>query len=655
MEIYRHVTRPLAGVGLVPIAAVVASVGLVTAAGTIAYKSLTRVPTAAELLQKKGYLPTKESLFRAVEQGDIEALSLMTRSGIDFRVTDHAGRTPLISAIDHRKARATEFLLPRSSRLDAQDDEKRTALSVAVDQGDRILIEGLLDHGACLNATVGQSAPLLVTAAQSGNLLLLELLYGEGSTSGLNEALAESVSRKDRDIMEFLLRKGANPNYFHDGAPLLHHAVRSESLILAKILLTYGAEINRRAEDGTTSLEIPLDTSKATITRALLGLGADANLPDSREELPLFVALDRKDHDLARTLLLHGADHAATDREGYSPLGRSFANADRRMSELILDAGASPDAPCFQHLTPLEYAFDKNDVETAAFLLKRGTIPHPSLFLDAIDAGAQDIAKLLLEHGADVNELNEDGDTPLLHCIKRGDDAMVDFLLWNGADIQRIGAEGQEPLVIAVAARRPTLIQKLVDHGADPNVKLRSPASSAFREFVDSRTVSWYLTRDSRFTPLMIAAGIGDPDTLRVLLKNGASTVNYTRRWKRYPISFASESKSIIAQQIIVGADPAEQEKSRHVIIDLSAQSARLYVDGVVVVSSNVSTGKSGYRTPPGEYVITHKHRHWNSTIYGSSMPYFMRLSCGSFGMHVGNCPGYPASHGCIRMPWNGA
>ena len=32
-------------------------------------------------------------------------------------------------------------------------------------------------------------------------------------------------------------------------------------------------------------------------------------------------------------------------------------------------------------------------------------------------------------------------------------------------------------------------------------------------------------------------------------------------------------------------------------------------------------------------------------------MPYFMRLSCGAFGTHSGNCPGYPASHGCIRMP----
>ena len=50
---------------------------------------------------------------------------------------------------------------------------------------------------------------------------------------------------------------------------------------------------------------------------------------------------------------------------------------------------------------------------------------------------------------------------------------------------------------------------------------------------------------------------------------------------------------------------------------------------------------------------ISDKHRHHNSTIYGSSMPYFMRLSCAAFGLHQGYVPSYPASHGCIRVPMN--
>jgi lipoprotein-anchoring transpeptidase ErfK/SrfK len=68
-------------------------------------------------------------------------------------------------------------------------------------------------------------------------------------------------------------------------------------------------------------------------------------------------------------------------------------------------------------------------------------------------------------------------------------------------------------------------------------------------------------------------------------------------------------------------------------------------------MTSNVSSGMRGYRTPTGKFVVTNKARHHTSSIYGSPMPYFQRLSCQAFGFHVGHCPGYPASHGCIRMP----
>jgi lipoprotein-anchoring transpeptidase ErfK/SrfK len=65
-----------------------------------------------------------------------------------------------------------------------------------------------------------------------------------------------------------------------------------------------------------------------------------------------------------------------------------------------------------------------------------------------------------------------------------------------------------------------------------------------------------------------------------------------------------------------------------------------------------VSTGRKGFPTPRGEYVITDKRRHWESTIYdGAEMPYFMRLSGSDIGLHEGVVPRGPASHGCIRLP----
>jgi lipoprotein-anchoring transpeptidase ErfK/SrfK len=101
--------------------------------------------------------------------------------------------------------------------------------------------------------------------------------------------------------------------------------------------------------------------------------------------------------------------------------------------------------------------------------------------------------------------------------------------------------------------------------------------------------------------------------------------------------------------QAILGSKPGKE--GIWVKVDLSEQLAYIFDGEKEIYRSMISSGKRGYRTRTGKFVITNKYRHWNSTIYGSSMPYFQRLSASDFGFHVGNCPGYAASHGCIRMP----
>ena len=195
-------------------------------------------------------------------------------------------------------------------------------------------------------------------------------------------------------------------------------------------------------------------------------------------------------------------------------------------------------------------------------------------------------------------------------------------------------------------------MKQLLDSGVEPDATLSHPVKESFHNLASNNTLSFYMKRDSRFTPLMVAASLGDPHTIRALLAAGASRAKYTKGWKRYPISFASQAKHIEAQQLLVGYDPAAEEDSYKIAISLSKQRATLYKNGKAINSSTVSTGKKGYRTPAGEYVVTHKHRHHKSSLYDSApMPYFMRLSCSAFGTHTGYCPGYPASHGCIRMP----
>ncbi|MBU3665735.1 MAG: L,D-transpeptidase [Chthoniobacterales bacterium] len=101
---------------------------------------------------------------------------------------------------------------------------------------------------------------------------------------------------------------------------------------------------------------------------------------------------------------------------------------------------------------------------------------------------------------------------------------------------------------------------------------------------------------------------------------------------------------------MLLGVKPDSEAARSLLEVDLAAQTARLSVDGTPAAPVPISSGRPSFPTPRGEFVITDKHRKWRSTIYPADMPFFMRLSCGDFGLHAGYLPGYPASHGCIRL-----
>lgn len=87
-------------------------------------------------------------------------------------------------------------------------------------------------------------------------------------------------------------------------------------------------------------------------------------------------------------------------------------------------------------------------------------------------------------------------------------------------------------------------------------------------------------------------------------------------------------------------------------IVNLKTQRAVLYRNGVPIGASTVSTGRLGYRTPTGVFTILQKHvEHYSSTYDNAPMPYMQRLTWRGVALHAGQLPGYPASHGCIRLP----
>lgn len=88
------------------------------------------------------------------------------------------------------------------------------------------------------------------------------------------------------------------------------------------------------------------------------------------------------------------------------------------------------------------------------------------------------------------------------------------------------------------------------------------------------------------------------------------------------------------------------------ILVNLQAQRAYVYRNGVRIGASTISSGKPGKETPTGVFTILQKDRDHRSNKYNNAaMPYMQRLTWDGIALHAGNLPGHPASHGCVRLP----
>jgi hypothetical protein len=88
------------------------------------------------------------------------------------------------------------------------------------------------------------------------------------------------------------------------------------------------------------------------------------------------------------------------------------------------------------------------------------------------------------------------------------------------------------------------------------------------------------------------------------------------------------------------------------ITVNIAEQRLYVYRAGRLVGMSTVSTGARGHSTPLGDFTILQKNMWHRSNLYSNApMPYMQRLTWTGIALHAGHLPGYPASHGCIRLP----
>jgi len=101
-----------------------------------------------------------------------------------------------------------------------------------------------------------------------------------------------------------------------------------------------------------------------------------------------------------------------------------------------------------------------------------------------------------------------------------------------------------------------------------------------------------------------------------------------------------------------VWAPELAQDGPMLVIVNLATQRLIAFRNGVPIGASTVSSGKDGYETPTGVFTILQKAKeHYSKTYNNAPMPNMQRLTWKGIALHAGNLPGYPASHGCVRLP----
>jgi L,D-transpeptidase catalytic domain len=201
-----------------------------------------------------------------------------------------------------------------------------------------------------------------------------------------------------------------------------------------------------------------------------------------------------------------------------------------------------------------------------------------------------------------------------------------------------------------VANDKPTFC-KMLNEGMNPNAEIPLPVPVDFQKRFSDGLLRYYISNEEGFTGLMLATALRNHAFVKILLLAGADPWKLTRKHRTFALWLAAKNKDIEIMRSLMGIGPDHESQAFRITIDLPSQTAFLWRNGKITLSTPISSGRTTHPTPRGRFLVTNKYRHWKSTLYPAKMPFFLRLSCGDFGIHMGALPGYPASHGCIRLP----
>ena len=474
----------------------------------------------------------------------------------------------------------------------------------------------------------------LHAAIESGHLRLIPHLKAQGydldaRDQAGNTPLSLALDRDLHELATNFITEGASPDYTLPSGELAlpgyYQAGRHQDV---SFLLDNGVNPNSPALDGQTPLALALQDGQGELACKILDKGANPKSLILGEPALIKVLADHQKWNLAPEV------------------------ASRVIGTLII-SGADPEQAGSDGRRPLQIALETNFKPSLELLMPRVENVKDSLWL-AIAHNNVAAIENLLGKGAPVEEVGPAGDTPLIHALRTGKANLVTSFLSADADPNQFCQEGQRAIFLALASKNEAATLALLAHHNSPdlNVVMEDPVSEEFRDIFERKGLfDWYCRNETGLNPLMAAVMLKSIPLAERLIELGVD--RYAGSTKGvFAIQMAAANGDVQMQQLLIGVSYRDEDQVRNFVIDLSEQKVTYYKNGEVVKTSRISSGKSGYRTATGNFVITDKSRDKKSNIYDAApMPYFQRFSCKAIGFHEGNTYSRFASHGCIRLP----
>jgi ankyrin repeat protein len=364
---------------------------------------------AAEFLLSNGAdvnkkIQNRTALHWAVENKHKAMVELLISHGADLEATDGTGGTPLHTAVQTGSKAIVEILLTHKANVSAQNsiqNGQETPLHLASALGFRSIAELLLKNGADVNATDNSGRTPLFSALQSKDLEMAKFLIANKADVNVQSKngtpLFVAISLKLPDMVQLLVQSGANIEAKNEalsyyGFTPLGFAAYNGAKGSVEILLKNGANPNSTNSSGATPLLSAIGSNNSidetrAIAELLLAHRADLNASDQNGNTPLIAAVRRLAKPVVELLLKHGANPNVVSEHAQT----AVRNSSGVMGVAVLAPNANVENEKGQ--TPLMIAQNRAEPES----------PNRILNSPADRTLAQEIAKLLIQYGADEN------------------------------------------------------------------------------------------------------------------------------------------------------------------------------------------------------------------------------------------------------------